>query len=195
MKVWSGSQRRSTLARLLLAQDVNRRRQRTSIAAWSLLHKMEWMPSFLTVSTISYIRLVTGWDGVNNDNNNNKNLHEVSSKGLGEVQASCCCRWPCCPGGSPGLRTTGRDLGGAWGQQGKIETKVETFLLLFVHHFHFHVQQVQWSFFMCDAKNIWPLYNVHPLPSFLPLIYSKASLSTSNKLPVFSGCQGFWPSP
>ena len=116
MKVSSGSQRRSTLARLLLAQDVNRRRQRTSIAAWSLLHKMEWMPSFLTVSTISYIRLVTGWDGVNNDNNNNKNLHEVSSKGLGEVQASCCCRWPCCLGGSPGLRTTGRDLGKARGQ-------------------------------------------------------------------------------
>ena len=151
------------------------------------------MPSFLTVSPISYIGLVNGWDGVNNDNNN-KNLHEVSSKGLGEVQASCCCRWPCCLGGSPGLRTAGRDLGGARGQQGKINTKVETFSLCVYAPFSFPCTASSVIFFVCDAKKIWPLYNVHPLPSFLPLIYSKASLSTSNKLPVFSGCQGFWPS-
>ena len=39
--------------------------------------------------------------------------HEVSSTGWDGVQASCGCRWPCCLGGSPGLQTAARDLGGA----------------------------------------------------------------------------------
>ena len=42
-----------------------------------------------------------------------EDLHEASSRGWDGARASCGCRLPCCLGGSLGLQTVARDLGGA----------------------------------------------------------------------------------
>ena len=94
------------------------------------------------------------------------NLREVSSTGWDGVQASCGCRWPCCLGGSPGLQTTARDLGGA-----EIQLEIH-----WVNTQKYKIQiQIQWR----QIRNANAFENTKVLVfKLLPMIWVEQSLNT-----------------